>query len=300
MKLSHAALLAPVALVAAKEFGFDTNPGFSADLGLCRSSSALGGLQRNPVCARDGGAALEVAPDGQLSPAVSGWPHATPCARNLNGTRDFCIYSDPKFANGRGILVLTGAEHAEEVARFPPFADGGRELNAIPELNAETSIKWHVEAVPGKGMGLVADRPLSVGDRIMVSTPSIMIDYDVFYQLSKENIMTLQAEGVNYLPERHRAIFLNLSTHDAADDFETRVDKIIHTNAFDLENKGIVEVHDDDDRDSWYTVFPEISRMNHDCRPNADYYFDTHTFTHNIHAVRPIMPGEEITLSYIE
>ena len=87
---------------------------------------------------------------------------------------------------------------------------------------------------------------------------------------------------------------------DVADDFETRVDKIIHTNAFDLDNKGIVEVHDDDDRDSWYTVFPEISRMNHDCRPNADYYFDPQTFTHNIHAVRPIMPGEEITVSYIE
>lgn len=300
MKLSYAALLAPAALAAAKEFGSGTNLGLGASPGLCRSSSVLGGLLRSPVCARDGGAALEVASDGQLSPAVSGWPHATPCARNRNGTRDFCIYSDPKFANGRGVLMLTSPEHAEEVARSPPFADGGRELNAIPELNAETSGKWHVEAVPGKGMGLVADRPLEVGDRIMVSTPSIMIDYDVFYQLSQENTMALQAEGVNYLPERHRAIFLNLSTHDGAEDFATRVHKIIHTNAFDLDDKGIIEVRGDGDRDSWYTVFPEISRMNHDCRPNADYYFDPHTFTHNIHAVRPIMPGEEITLSYIE
>lgn len=40
--------------------------------------------------------------------------------------------------------------------------------------------------------------------------------------------------------------------------------------------------------------------MNHDCRANADYYFDVTTFTHNIHAVRPIAAGEEITVSYIE
>lgn len=40
--------------------------------------------------------------------------------------------------------------------------------------------------------------------------------------------------------------------------------------------------------------------MNHDCRPNADYYFDVETFTHNIHAVRPIAAGEEITVSYID
>jgi hypothetical protein len=39
--------------------------------------------------------------------------------------------------------------------------------------------------------------------------------------------------------------------------------------------------------------------MNHDCRPNANYFFDRDTFTHQVHAVRAIYPGEEITISYI-
>jgi SET domain-containing protein len=40
--------------------------------------------------------------------------------------------------------------------------------------------------------------------------------------------------------------------------------------------------------------------MNHDCRPNIDYIFDPKTLTQHATAVRDIMPGEELTLSYIE
>jgi hypothetical protein len=40
--------------------------------------------------------------------------------------------------------------------------------------------------------------------------------------------------------------------------------------------------------------------MNHDCRPNAHYYFDSHALTQHVHALRTILPGEEITISYID
>lgn len=43
-----------------------------------------------------------------------------------------------------------------------------------------------------------------------------------------------------------------------------------------------------------------VSRLNHDCRPNADYHWDPETLTQHIHAVRPIAAGEEITVSYME
>lgn len=39
--------------------------------------------------------------------------------------------------------------------------------------------------------------------------------------------------------------------------------------------------------------------MNHDCRPNAAYHFDPDTAMMEVHAVRPIATGEEITVSYI-
>lgn len=40
--------------------------------------------------------------------------------------------------------------------------------------------------------------------------------------------------------------------------------------------------------------------MNHDCRPNAHYYFDTQTLTQHVHAIRTIYPGEELTISYTD
>jgi hypothetical protein len=39
--------------------------------------------------------------------------------------------------------------------------------------------------------------------------------------------------------------------------------------------------------------------MNHDCRPNAHYYFDPQTLIQHVHALRTILPGEEVTISYI-
>jgi hypothetical protein len=40
--------------------------------------------------------------------------------------------------------------------------------------------------------------------------------------------------------------------------------------------------------------------LNHDCRPNAHYYFDWQAMTHHVHAIRTISVGEEITVSYID
>lgn len=40
-------------------------------------------------------------------------------------------------------------------------------------------------------------------------------------------------------------------------------------------------------------------RLNHDCRPNAHHHFNVGTLTHHVHALRPIRPGEELTISYI-
>lgn len=43
-----------------------------------------------------------------------------------------------------------------------------------------------------------------------------------------------------------------------------------------------------------------VSRFNHDCRPNADYWFDPETLVQHVYATRPIAIGEEISLTYME
>lgn len=40
--------------------------------------------------------------------------------------------------------------------------------------------------------------------------------------------------------------------------------------------------------------------ITHDCRPNAAYFWDEVSFTHYVHAIETIYPGQEITITYID
>lgn len=45
---------------------------------------------------------------------------------------------------------------------------------------------------------------------------------------------------------------------------------------------------------------PTVSRLNHACRPNSDYVFDSDTLTQTVFAARDIDAGEELTVTYQE
>jgi hypothetical protein len=47
-------------------------------------------------------------------------------------------------------------------------------------------------------------------------------------------------------------------------------------------------------------VNPEIARLNHECRPNAISSFDPAGMAQYLHVIRPVHPGEELTLTYVD
>ena len=47
-----------------------------------------------------------------------------------------------------------------------------------------------------------------------------------------------------------------------------------------------------------YGVYLKMSRFNHSCRPNAQYFWNVDTNTRDVRALRKIKRGEEITLCY--
>ncbi|KAI0128394.1 hypothetical protein BJ170DRAFT_579983 [Xylariales sp. AK1849] len=267
------------------------------DYGLSRPQELLG-PSANPICL-DGfaGPVLNEIFDEQRTVADSLWPFSTPCARN--GTREYCIYSNPDFAGGRGITIFTNAARAVDIAKSSAFTDPAV-FGSLDKMNAAGSPRWRVEEVQGKGMGMIASQHLEVGDHIMSTTASVMIDYSVFSDVAEAQLLQMQVDGVNYLPPKHRATLMNLSTHDHADSYEAQVSKVLLTNSFDIQDTGIISKTEEEEEENFYTVFPEVSRLNHDCRPNADYYFDPETFAQHIHVIRPIVAGEEITISYID
>jgi hypothetical protein len=209
--------------------------------------------------------------------------------------QEYCVFTDVNFAGGRGISLVMESRRANFLATTPAFVEPEIIDGVNQDLVRTVRAKYEVKEIPGKGMGIVATEHIRRGDLILANTASLMIDYGA-YSLGTDEYLELEARAVDYLPSAHRAALLSLSSHDGA--FSTHaehVDKVIRTNAFDI-------YPDDDEEGSeiLFVVFPEIARMNHDCRPNAEYRFDRGTLAQYITALRDIFPGEELTLTYID
>lgn len=188
------------------------------------------------------------------------WPIASSCAGHYNRTEEFCIFSNPGFAGGRGITILTTPAEAVAIAKSPAFTNPDLYKN-VKDFNAAESDKWHVEEVPNKGMGLVASRNLEMGDHIMSVSAAIMTDFDIWDHVSLDQVRRMQTEGIGHLPKNHREIFMNLSTHDGAESHEEQVYKIILTNAFDISDVEIITRPSDAKSVNFFTVFPEGKRF---------------------------------------
>ncbi|KAK4200465.1 hypothetical protein QBC40DRAFT_348630 [Triangularia verruculosa] len=224
------------------------------------------------------------------------WTHTKPCFTSAETNHTLCVFTDNHFASNRGASFITTPERATFFTTTTPFLDPSLTKDINQDLHRTIPSRYEKQLIPGKGMGLIAKVHIPRGALIMANTPSLMIDYRAFEDLPKDSYRQLQASAVDHLPPLHREHIMALSTHDSADRSHIeKIDKICGTNAFDIDPHPEDPMQDH----GFYVVFPEISRMNHDCRPNADYYFSHDTLTQYIHAIRDIIPGEELTLSYI-
>ncbi|KAF2668065.1 SET domain-containing protein [Microthyrium microscopicum] len=203
-------------------------------------------------------------------------------------TQTFCTYANANFADGRGIVLVTSPRVIETILKVPAFAKPSSIAGMNDLINGAFGPPPYVPHVfPMKGIGLVANRSLSRGERIMQETPTWIYDRGMFGVVEERDRLPMHWHGVYMLPKEARDELLAL--HGAhGGDF---VDDLMRTNAF-----GAYYT----DQDMHNNLLPRISRFNHDCRPNAHYYFDPMTMTQYVHAIREIMPNEEILINYTD
>lgn len=206
------------------------------------------------------------------------WPE---CFSNENTTDAYCLFSDQTFANGRGIFIITTEPLAYGMLQKQAF----RNPKSLSRSNQHANPPFEQHEFPIKGRGLIANKTLFRGDQIFASTPLLLTDPDA-YKLAEPERLDLLYRGVETLPEASRELFWELLGHFKGDPVDGR----INTNNFEVVVDDISQA----------ALFPEIAMLNHDCRPNAAYFWDEETFTHYVHAMRTIQPGEEITISYID
>lgn len=155
----------------------------------------------------------------------------------VNGT---CIFSNQRIGNG--IVLLTTERNAAIASNFP--------LVASP---TEKALPFHVAEVPGKGVGVVADRKIRKGETIFIRTPTMMVQTAPHLELEPGMRDVLYDLTVERLPSKGRNLFLGQMGKDVYDKIET--------NCFHLYIDGANE------SGGHLGCYPEISRFNHDCRP---------------------------------
>ena len=202
---------------------------------------------------------------------------------------EFCAYTVHEFGKDRGIYLLGSQDMVDRFPHLPAFT----RPEALDDANNFDNPPYERRPIPGKGRGVVATRIIHPGELIFKTTPLILADSSIYDFFGPDERAELVDKLIEAIPPKRRAGFLELSSHNSD---RAMHEGILATNSF---NAQIVRDPSDEGR-SASALFVEPSYMNHDCRPNLHYHFNSATLTQSIHAVRTIYPGEELTISYIQ
>ena len=183
---------------------------------------------------------------------------------------------------------------------------------------------FEVRRLPGRGLGVVAARPLAPGERVLAERPLVawrvatrdgVADMGVFDRL------------VNGLSAAERADFYDLvdvhgphlafteagkikprpedkdegSVDESGDGFARKTSLGIYaSNSFQLERGDcFTPAADEEDGIVHAAVFKTISRLNHSCCPNCFVAWNPALGQQTVHALRAIGAHEELTIAYL-
>jgi hypothetical protein len=154
------------------------------------------------------------------------------------GPGQFCTFSHPKFNRGLGVALITTDATVQDLSSWlilQPEDASSEVLAAVPPYEAQQ--------IPGKGVGLIANRDIKQGELILARTPAVVVDGAAFNNLSTAHLTRLLAHAIEALPHDHQRDYLQLTTHDDARTYEERVYKIFAKNNFRTKFKNGKEFH---------------------------------------------------------
>ncbi|KAI0166925.1 SET domain-containing protein [Hypoxylon sp. FL1284] len=235
--------------------------------------------------------APHVAHDGPSSEAQSplkAWKPSGFC-RGVRAEK-FCVFTNPTFNHGEGISIITTGASIAKIATRSAFIPGESEQG--DQSSSDPAPPYREVELEGKGIGLVTTRTIRAGELVMARTPGIMVNEHAIKVLGRKAMSELLVRAVDDLPQQHRAALLSLSSHSRAIDAGDLIFKILETNSF---RTGY-----HDGVNPFYSLFAEVSRANHDCKPSCTYYFDHNNFFQKVLSVRDIAVGEELSIAYYD
>jgi hypothetical protein len=127
-----------------------------------------------------------------------------------------------------------------------------RDETALTGIN-EASNKYYTKELHQKGTGMMAKVKFERADRITANTPVLIVSTEKILPARQGERILRRA--IDQLPSDTRAAYLDLAT--MFDDPSVIVQDILKSNTFEIQVGGKMHL----------AVFPEPSRLNHDCAP---------------------------------
>jgi len=153
----------------------------------------------------------------------SPWTHKKQCLEDEENYQEYCVYTNAKFANERGISFFTTRSIAKQVESLPAFSERGLYDN----VNKFDNPPWEVRRIPGRGNGLFATRKLNRGEEIIAATPVGVYHRDAFIADKLIDYQYLR-KTFDQMPNATREIILRTAANNPGDPIMER----INTNAF--------------------------------------------------------------------
>ncbi|KAG6095258.1 hypothetical protein E4U30_002610 [Claviceps sp. LM220 group G6] len=143
-----------------------------------------------------------------------------------------------------------------------------------------------LQDIRGKAKGLVATQHIPKGTRILCEqalfTIANVTDAEERYRLIRQQVASLSDE--------QRQVFLSMHNIHPFKNTGERYVGIFETNSLPAGGTPVPHTRG---------IFLEACRINHDCRNNAMYDWNTNIQRNTVHAIKDINAGEEITVSYV-
>ena len=217
----------------------------------------------------------------------------------------WCLWSNPSFARGRGISVITLQENMSQLRAT------GLGLNQNISTGENPSPPpFEIKPVKGKGLGVVANRTIKPGTSLMTYPPVLVVHKAFLETAPTRERNQLLDRATSVLPASTRAEFeaqaaAGSSSSSSSSPTGHRVTAVLMTNSFQVALPGISSPEHQgrhhQHQHHYYANYPEVSRLNHDCRPNAAFRIAPDTALHHVTAVGgTIRAGDEITISYVD
>ncbi|KAI2464400.1 SET domain-containing protein [Annulohypoxylon bovei var. microspora] len=202
----------------------------------------------------------------------------------------FCLYTFEPFRGDQALSVVTTPVLAATIVDALDDSVVPPKLRDYPSSSLTTdgqgSPAITIEDIPQKGKGLIAQRPISKWDIVLVDHPALLTHMDIFDIVGSEIRQDILEQALKQLPEEQQEEIFSLARSTGGEPIED----IFKTNIFGVE-LGVEIPH--------LGLYPIASRINHDCKPNVFWRYSMRTLAIEVIAMRDIEPGEEITQSYV-